>query len=552
MSEDLSASPRATENAIKKRVASKASVKALLAAIQSNDLSEVRRLAAKGANGEVERIAPLNAAAKLGSVSMVEALLPYCDMNPHPEASWRPSALMDAAYSGSLECVQAILPHDDAMFATNTGLTALMIAAVRPSLDILNFLLPFSAPDAVDKEGRNSLMLAAARGNLDVVRALRPVSDVNLQDGVGRTALMHAFSPLVHKNTQASDIEKHVRCFEALIPFSNGNLRDKHGNTALMNIAAGGQSACPLDVLEILINSSDASMTNDEGDSALTLAASSNCNGYAQSLLPVSEPNHQNASGETALIIAARRGNPGLVRLLDATTDLNLRDSRGNSAFMSCLDGQGDDEYSKPSIGHLRCAIRLLPRSEVNAQDGEGNSALMKAMKWSTLEIFDMMLPLANVNLQNIDGETALMIAGRGKEVFFELLLPIADLNIQDAQGQTALMRRVSHWDIDERLVARSNPDIQDNKGFTALMLAAKSGCEKFAEALLNVADARLKNREGKTARDLALEGKHISLAGRIEAVELMQHQNAELKTLLPEKKPKSKTTRRGPRTTGL
>lgn len=545
--------PSSALEAAKKKAAPKSAVRALLAAIERADLPEVLRLAEDGVNGDIDGKRPLSAAAGRGALAMLEALLPHCDMRAEKKDSWRYSALMNAVDSGSLECVQFLLPLSDPGFVTDAGETALMVAARRPSADVLNLLLPLSAPRAVDQKRQTALMLAAKRGNIESVKALLPVSDVNGQDADGMTALMHAFVPYEFRNTQPWQREANARCVEALIPFADSNIRDALGNTALMKVAAGGNDVVAFDVLEMLINSSDAGLTNDDRESALTLAAMSRCEEYVQALLPVSDANLQNASGDTALAIAARHGDATTVRILEAATDVNLRNGRGKSALMNCLDAHAEVAKFSGSIGHLRCALRLLSQSDVDAQDDHGESALMKAMQIPLLEVFEMMLPRANVNLQDAEGHTALMLANHlQKSAFFDLLLPLADADMQDSRGRTALMKAATHLDVSQGLLARSNPDIQDCEGFSALMLAADSGATKTVSLLLEVADARLINREGKTARDLALRSKHVDLARQIEAVELIQREKAELKKLLPEGTQKAKPERRVPRETGL
>jgi hypothetical protein len=60
--------------------------------------------------------------------------------------------------------------------------------------------------------------------------------------------------------------------------------------------------------------------------------------------------------------------------------------------------------------------------------------------------------------------------------------------------------------------------DAQNNEGMTALMFGAKGGSESYVELFLaRGADESLRNKEGKTAEDIAIDSGRPSVAGEFE-----------------------------------
>jgi ankyrin repeat protein len=284
-------------------------------------------------------------------------------------------------------------------------------------------------------------------------------------------------------------------------------------------------------------------------------------------LLPISDANHQNGEGDTALIIAAKCCRIDAVRLLAPETDVNLRNKEGRNALMECLDalsksssygGASRGSISNYPLAAMRCALRLLPLTnlEAQAQDSNGETALMKAIGNDSLELFEIILPRSDANLRNANGETALMLADfRTERAFFDLLLPLSDANIQDNKGRTALMRARSDKEAIRVLLTRSNVNAQDNEGFTALMHAADQEWEGVVDLLLPHANVTLKNRAGETAQVLARKCGNTNLANRIRDKEVSQNEHAELQDLIKEpapnpasgKKTKARGTKWGP-----
>jgi len=103
-------------------------------------------------------------------------------------------------------------------------------------------------------------------------------------------------------------------------------------------------------------------------------------------------------------------------------------------------------------------------------------------------------------------GRTALMLACvEGEPGFVELLLPWSDANASDRDGETALMlASFGHAACVELLLPASDPMARDADGWTALMWAASSGSERCIALLLPNSDATMATESGLTALDIA------------------------------------------------
>jgi ankyrin repeat protein len=103
-------------------------------------------------------------------------------------------------------------------------------------------------------------------------------------------------------------------------------------------------------------------------------------------------------------------------------------------------------------------------------------------------------------------GRTALMLSCvEGEEAFVALLLPWSDANARDRDGETALMlASFGHPGCVELLLPVSDPGACDADGWTALMWAASSGSERCVELLLSHSDATAATGSGLTALDIA------------------------------------------------
>ena len=265
--------------------------------------------------------------------------------------------------------------------------------------------------------------------------------------------------------------------------------------------------------VELLTAHSDIRASNVKGETALTLAASGHSSKILRAVLDGSDVDHKNAQGDTALIVAARSGSAEFVAQLCRRADVNAQNAKGRTALLEALGALTEKKSGWSSgndMGPLRCVLRLLPLSDLNLQDEDGETALMKCAEAGLPELLGLMLPRADVNVRDAKGATALarIAGGREDAECFELLLERADARIADNEGRTPLMRAM--WDEEKlrALVGRSDIDAIDNSGQTALMVAAGSySGAKAVRILLDAgADATVVDGQGRTAEIIARE----------------------------------------------
>jgi ankyrin repeat protein len=169
-----------------------------------------------------------------------------------------------------------------------------------------------------------------------------------------------------------------------------------------------------------------------------------------------------------------------------------------------------------------------------------GSTPLAEAIKVTNLELVAMLLKGgADVESANDDGETALMLAARNGS------LPIAELLVRHGakvnarerwRGQTALMwaaaerqpevtelllahgaqvnARAFATDWGNQITSEPRAQYRPTGGLTPLLYAARSGCERCAQAMIKAgADINLPNPDGITPLMTAIDNLHFDLA---------------------------------------
>lgn len=158
-------------------------------------------------------------------------------------------------------------------------------------------------------------------------------------------------------------------------------------------------------------------------------------------------------------------------------------------------------------------AVRLLigAGADVNRPGRYGRLPVIQAAGAGHAEVLrELCSAGANLTLASRDGSTALNEAadfGQTGAVIF-LLEQGAAVDQRGEAGRTALIDGAAHPDVVRALVnAHANVNLQANDGVTPLMVAAGRDVPESVEVLLKAgADPKIKDREGRTALDLAKE----------------------------------------------
>jgi ankyrin repeat protein len=207
--------------------------------------------------------------------------------------------------------------------------------------------------------------------------------------------------------------------------------------------------------------------------------------------------------------------------------DINIRSTNHETLLMAAIQ-----------MGRVDCIKKLLELgADPNLVNRHQETAL--DMGWHSEEIADLLIkhggkqnktiePIvifglaceprdlsildnADVTTTDKNGWSFLMLAARRNwlECTQKLLSLGASINQKAWKGQTALIVASDYCNfpiVDELIQQNADLDIQDDNGMTALMHASKNNfSEKIVKQLFEYgADATLKNKENKTARDIA------------------------------------------------
>lgn len=137
---------------------------------------------------------------------------------------------------------------------------------------------------------------------------------------------------------------------------------------------------------------------------------------------------------------------------------------------------------------------------------------------YSSTEILDLLLENVDVNEQNLNGNTALMQASRMCNIplIHKLKKFNPNPNIQDNYGKTALMLAAAakYVELIDMIMEMGTIDIntQDVKGDTALHYAARKQNVEIVALLSSVdgVDPSIQNKQGKTALDLGSSNNEV------------------------------------------
>ena len=391
------------------------------------------------------------------------------------------TALMIACGDGKEERAQTLIANGALINLKNKqGQTALMTACKKGHTECVALLINNGADrNLQDEEGNSVLMIACDNGRESVQFLIGRGANINLQNNEGRSALMIACD-VGYRNHVQLLIEKGADI----------NLQDNEGRSALMRVCNKHHKN---DIFGYLLESgADVNLQDHSGKTALMIASAKEKRNYVSKLLEHgSQLDIKDSGGNTALTLALYQYNMSLVeQLIGKGADMNLQNSKGQNLLMIAC-----------TKGHEQCVELLLEKGvETNLQDKEGLTALMIACK-------------------------------RRKEKIVQLLISKGktEVDLQDHQGRTALMHSINTTEKDEmalyykvHVITRvatslvehgANMDLQDNLGWSALMIACRDGLTTVCSMLLNKgANLSLSNIDGLTAFDIALKNKNKDL----------------------------------------
>lgn len=178
-----------------------------------------------------------------------------------------------------------------------------------------------------------------------------------------------------------------------------------------------------------------------------------------------------------------------------------------------------DDLLRAAELGDVRGMDQLLNRgADPNTADAKGNTLLMIAAREGHKEVvWTLVRHKANANNRNQHGDTALMMASlRGDREIGRMLIEFGGAEVKHAGWAPIHYAAFQDKpDMIRYLLAKgADKDALAPNGYTALMMAARSGHTDAAKVLLyEDVDVNVRSPDGLTALGIARQRRHNELA---------------------------------------
>ncbi|QLH36355.1 MAG: ankyrin repeat domain-containing protein [Parachlamydiaceae bacterium] len=369
---------------------------------------------------------------------------------------------------------------------------------------VLNLLINACDIDAQDLNKRTALHLAANVDNSQAIKfLLKKHANANIQDKNGKIPLHIA----ILKGVDLSIIA-------LLIQVSDINTQDSKGKTPLFLAAELGN----FDAVKLLLEKgADANILSTEGWHPLDAAHFYKHSKIAELLKDITQkdeledPDRQ-ASEMIQAHLEADQGDFKKVRkILHKINNLDVQDSNGDTIL-----------HKATSHDDIKTVKFLLKRgANANISNNEGCIPLHKSISFglSCYEISKLLIEKSNINAQNLEGETALYLAvSRERLNLVKLLLAYdADTHIANKVGWTPLhvaARMGCDSALLQCLIEKTNVNILDQDRQSALHMAASShNTENIKLLLENGADRTIKNKVGCNPYDIAMFWEYEDIA---------------------------------------
>ncbi|XP_035378908.1 ankyrin repeat domain-containing protein 50 [Electrophorus electricus] len=248
----------------------------------------------------------------------------------------------------------------------------------------------------------------------------------------------------------------------------------------------------------VSVNRTDSS----DGRTLLSIAAHAGLADVVALLLcRGADPSLSDHQGQTALTLAARQGHAGVLQVLLEWALEQGRDGAAVRALTEHADSEGWTALRSAAWGGHKESVKVLLEAgaEVDGCDADGRTAL-RAASWGGHE--EILLTLiahgAEVDRVDYEGRTPLIAAAyMGHKEAVEILLGAgAQVDLADGDGRTALSVAAlcvpsaaggrGHGEVVSLLLEKgANPEHRDRDGMTPLLLSSYEGHDEVVELLL-------------------------------------------------------------------
>eukprot|EP00941_MAST-03F_sp_MAST-3F-sp1_P005543 g5543.t1 len=432
-------------------------------------------------------------AAKLGDIQILQRLLNQRSSIPVDVASsdTKNTPLLSACFFGHYQLCEILVTkwNADIHRRNKYKMSPILAASAFGHTEIVRFLISHGAKlDDCDTFGNTPLMFASMNGHVAVVREIakhkKLISfDFNEEeeqdekyDGVGafQSENVQNSEKKITKTTSSVDLEARNRrgmtalmlaavydqyeVVSALLECGAfPDSRDFCGRTALL-LVCYSHFASDKTVVALVDGNAEKEARDSKTDTPLIWAARQG----REELIPLLllygvDVNAKGWKGETALIAASDKCHVEVVRQLvefefdnnsKQTLNVEAKNDKGCTALL-VASGKGYNDALET------ITLLLNANARYDAQDNEGNNALMQAIICGNLPLVQRLLdyigerdgdciggPINFENQRNKKGETPLILAARlGRPgITRRLLLSGCNVNAVDEEGRAALM----------------------------------------------------------------------------------------------------------------
>lgn len=370
--------------------------------------------------------------------------------------------------------------------------------------DIVKFAAALASIDinARDEHGENLLFHTIRSGNKEMTQLLiQKKINLNQENKKGETPLYEAVR------------EKNFNLFVLLLE-SGARMELPFVEDSLLGFAA--ENGCEEIVSFILNKRKNLPSEPINLDNPLFRAMKGGNLECMKSLVKHYNINDPAVNGDTFLGRAVSSGNIPLVEFALANhADVNAKNSMGESPFFLAIKTKNS------------AAIDLMIQAGQNIdweqQNSEGVYLPMLCLKNGNIPLLKKCLNENNIHLRDKKDRGILYYAclSNNPEIFdfiYQRIPPQGTESFHASPLRAAIVAGNKYaFDRLKTLVPKSFFLERDEEGNNSLMLAARQGNSSIFDVLFSLNfDLQLKNKEGKTALDLARENKHTEIAQKI------------------------------------